>query len=133
MCIILYRGQRPRSPPAIREITISGNKKLDDDAIQEVIDIPAFAVLNQAEIKQNVLRIRGKYLEKGFYLVEIEPKVHEVAEDIVELEFVITENKKVRVQRIDIAGNDFINSKKVKPEPTLNTPPPEPEQAPEDI
>ena len=100
--------------PAIREITISGNKKLDDDAIQEVIDIPAFAVLNQAEIKQNVLRIRGKYLEKGFYLVEIEPKVHAVADDIVELEFAITENKKVRVQRIDIVGNTEIPDSKIR-------------------
>ncbi len=100
--------------PAIREITISGNKKLDEDALREVIDIPAFAVLNQAEIKQNVMRIRGKYLEKGFYLVEIEPKVHEVADDIVELEFAVTENKKVRVQRIDIAGNTQVKDSKIR-------------------
>jgi len=100
--------------PAIREVTISGNKKLDDDAIREVIDIPAFAVLNQAEIKQNIQRIRGKYLEKGFYLVEIDPKIHEVADDIVELEFAITENKKVRVQRIDIAGNVDVPNGKIR-------------------
>ena len=100
--------------PAIREITISGNKKLDEDALREVIDIPAFAVLNQAEIKQNVMRIRGKYLEKGFYLVEIEPKVHEVADDIVELEFAVTENKKVRVQRINIAGNTQVKDSKIR-------------------
>ena len=60
--------------PAIRDITISGNKKLDEDALREVIDIGAFAVLNQADINDNIARMRDKYLEKGFYLVEISTK-----------------------------------------------------------
>jgi len=100
--------------PAVRDITISGNKKLDEDALREVIDIGAFAVLNQAEINDNIARMRDKYLEKGFYLVEIEPQIHEVGENIVELEFVVTENKKVRVQRIDIVGNTAVPDKKIR-------------------
>ena len=100
--------------PAIREVTISGNKKIDEDSIREVIDIPTFAVLNQSEIKDNIARIREKYLEKGFYLAEIEPKVHVVADDIVELEFAIKEHKKVRVQRIDIVGNEKIPDHKIR-------------------
>ena len=100
--------------PAIRDVTISGNKKLDEDALREVIDIGAFAVLNQAEINDNIARMRDKYLEKGFYLVEIEPLLHEVGEDVVELEFSVTENKKVRVQRIDIVGNTAVPDKKIR-------------------
>jgi outer membrane protein insertion porin family len=100
--------------PAVREVTISGNKKLDEDALREVIDIPAFAVLNRSAIKQNIQRMRDKYLEKGFYLVEIDPKIHEVADDVVELEFVVKENKKVRVQRIDIAGNVAVPDGKIR-------------------
>jgi len=100
--------------PAIRDVTISGNKKLDEDALREVIDIGAFSVLSQAEINENILRMRNKYLEKGFYLVEIEPQLHEVGEDVVELEFSVTENKKVRVQRIDIVGNSVVPDKKIR-------------------
>ena len=100
--------------PAIREVTISGNKKIDEDSIREVIDIPTFAVLNQSEIKDNIARIREKYLEKGFYLAEIEPKIHAVADDIVELEFAIEEHKKVRVQRIDIVGNEKVPDHKIR-------------------
>ncbi len=100
--------------PAIRDITISGNKKLDEDALREVIDIGAFAVLNRADINDNITRMRDKYLEKGFYLVEIEPQIHDVGDDIVELEFVVTENKKVRVQRIDIVGNTAVPDKKIR-------------------
>lgn len=100
--------------PAIREVLISGNKKLDEDSLREVIDIPAFAVLNQTDINANISRMREKYLEKGFYLVDIQAEVHQVEADVVELEFVIKENKKVRVQRIDIVGNDQVPDKKIR-------------------
>ena len=32
--------------PAIREVKISGNKKIDEDSLKEAIDITAFSVLN---------------------------------------------------------------------------------------
>lgn len=100
--------------PAIREVKLKGNKKLDDDALNEVIDILPFSVLNQAEVKRNVRRIRDKYLEKGFYLVEVEPVVRDLGGDLVELTFEITENKKVVVQRVDITGNDNLPDRKIK-------------------
>ncbi len=100
--------------PAVREVRLKGNKKLDDDAINEVIDIKPFSVLNQAEVKRNIRRIRDKYLEKGYYLVEIEPVIRDLGGDLVELSFDITENKKVVVQRIDINGNDNLADGKIK-------------------
>ncbi len=100
--------------PAIREVKLSGNKKLDDDALREVMDIQAFSVLNEADLKANIARIRDKYVEKGFYLVEIEPVVLELPEDMVELTLRITENRKVLVQRIDITGNDNIPDRKIR-------------------
>ena len=100
--------------PAIRDVIISGNKKIDEDGLREVIDIPPFVVLNQADITENIARMRDKYLEKGFYLVEIDPIIHEVGEDTVELEFKVKENKKVRVQRIDIVGNENVPDRKLK-------------------
>jgi outer membrane protein insertion porin family len=100
--------------PAIRDTLISGNKKIDEEGLREVIDIPAFAVLNPSDIKENIARMRDKYLEKGFYLVEIEPIIHVVDDGVVELEFAIKENKKVRVQRIDIVGNAEVPDRTLK-------------------
>ena len=76
--------------------------------------IDAFAVLNQADINDSISAMRDLYLEKGFYLVDIEPIIHEVDEDVVEVEFKIKENKKVRVQRINIVGNDKVPDRKLK-------------------
>ncbi|MCB9779391.1 MAG: outer membrane protein assembly factor BamA [Alphaproteobacteria bacterium] len=103
-----------REKPAVREVRLKGNKKLDEDAINEVIDITPFSVLNQAEVARNVRRIREKYLEKGYYLVEVEPVVRDLGNDLVELTFDITENKKVIVQRIDIVGNENLADRKIK-------------------
>lgn len=100
--------------PAVREVKLKGNKKLDEDALREVIDIQAFSVLNQAAVQDNVRRIREKYLEKGYYLVQVEPILRDLGNDLVELTFEVTENRKVVVQRVDIAGNDAVPDRKIK-------------------
>ncbi len=100
--------------PAIRQVKVDGNKKIDEDDIREVIDIPAFAVLNDADVKVNVQRIRDLYIEKGYFLAEVDPVVSEVADHQVELTFDITENRKVLVSRIDISGNDSLADRKIR-------------------
>ncbi|MFH1467148.1 MAG: outer membrane protein assembly factor BamA [Pseudomonadota bacterium] len=100
--------------PAVRAVNLKGNKKIDEDDLREAIDIPAFAVLNEADVQDNVRRIRDLYLEKGYFLAEITPQIKEVADHQVELTFDITENRKVLVSRIDISGNDHIEDRKIR-------------------
>ena len=100
--------------PAIRSVRLAGNKKLDEDALMEVIDIKPFSVLSEVSVQRNIQRMRDKYIEKGYYLAEIEPELREVGDDLVELTFAVTENRKVIVQRIDITGNDNVADRKIK-------------------
>jgi outer membrane protein insertion porin family len=100
--------------PAVRDVQLAGNKKIDEDTLLEVVNITSFTVLNRAEIKQNIQRLRDKYVEKGFYLVEIEPEIHEVGGDMVDLTFRITENRKVLVRKVEITGNDAVSDRKIK-------------------
>lgn len=100
--------------PAIREVKIEGNKKLDEEDIREVIEVRSFAVLNQATVADNIAAIRDLYIEKGYYLAEVDVETTEVGDDQVDLTFQITENRKVVVQRIDFSGNDHIPDRKIK-------------------
>jgi outer membrane protein insertion porin family len=100
--------------PAIREVRLEGNKKVDEDDIREVLDLHAFNVLNEARILENVQKIRDVYVEKGFYLAEIEPVYEPVGADQVDVVFKIVENRKVVVQRIDFAGNEHVPASKIK-------------------
>lgn len=100
--------------PAVREVHIAGSKKVDEDDLREVIDIMAYSVLNDSDIALNQQRIRDLYVEKGYFLAEVEPQLTEVGEDLVELTFDIVENRKVIVQSIDITGNDGVADRKIK-------------------
>ncbi|MBX2800952.1 MAG: outer membrane protein assembly factor BamA [Myxococcales bacterium] len=100
--------------PAVREVRIEGNKKIDEDDIREVLDVRAFTVLNQARVNDNVARVRDLYLEKGFYLAEVTPEYVAVGSDQVDVVFKIVENRKVVVQRIDFSGNDKIPDSKIR-------------------
>ena len=99
--------------PAVREVVISGNKKIEEDDIREVIDISPFAVYNEADVAENERRIRDLYIEKGYFLAEVEAVSREVADDQVELTFAITENRKVIVQSVDITGNTELPDRKI--------------------
>ncbi len=103
-----------KEKPAIRELRIVGNKKIDEDDIREVMDLRSFSVLNDARVADNVQAIRDLYVEKGYYLAEVEVERVDVADDQVDLRFDITENRKVLVQRIEFHGNEHVPAGKIK-------------------
>ena len=100
--------------PAVRAINVGGNKKIDEDDIREAIDIRTFTVLNEADLQANVSRIRDLYVEKGYYLAEVNAEVVPVGDDQVELTFRMVEGRKVVVQRVDLLGNDHLAARKIK-------------------
>lgn len=100
--------------PAIRDVRIEGNKKLEEDDIREVMDLRAFAVLNDATVASNLRAIRDLYVEKGYYLASVDVERVPVADSQVDLVFDITENRKVLVQRIEFHGNDNVPASKLK-------------------
>jgi outer membrane protein insertion porin family len=100
--------------PAVREVKLLGNKKIDEDDLKEVLDIEPFAVLSEAAVRANTDRIRDKYIEKGFYLAEIDPVITDVGDDQVDITFDITEGRKVVVQRVEIVGNDQLPDHKIE-------------------
>jgi len=102
-----------KEKPAVREVLFEGYKKLDEEALLEVMDITPFSVLNEAEIKANISRMKDKYTEKGFYLAEIVPEVRDVGDGMVDLTFKITENKKVLVTQVEITGNDSVPDREI--------------------
>ena len=100
--------------PSVREIRITGAKKIKEDDLREVIDIEPSTVPSEARLQQNLRSLRDKYLEKGYYLVKVDPVMKPVGDDQVELTFAITENRKVVVQKIDITGNVGVPDRKIR-------------------
>lgn len=103
-----------REKPAVREVKLQGTKKIKDDDLKDAIDIESFTVPSDARVAQNVKAIKDKYLEKGFFLAEVEPVFTAAGDDLVDLTFQITEHRKVVVQTIDITGNENVPDAKLK-------------------
>ena len=103
-----------KEKPVIRSVSIKGNKKLDDEVLEEKLTIDDSDIINYTKIQKNIQRLREAYIEKGYYLVEIEPVVKEISDDAVELTFQIVENRKVLVSNIDFTGNENIKSSKLR-------------------
>ena len=105
---------RVREKPSIREVTFSGNKKITADDIREVMNIKAFSILDQSKVRATSRRIEELYLEKGFFLAEVETELTEIAGNEVKVEFSIRENRKVLVKRITLVGNQHLKASYLK-------------------
>ena len=100
--------------PQVTDVRIEGNKKIDEDDLRELIDTRSFGVLNEAKVQETVRKIRDKYVEKGFYLANVEADIQETGPNRVEVVFRITENRKVIIERIEFTGNENVPDRKIK-------------------
>ena len=99
--------------PAIRSWKIRGNKEFADDVLTELVEEKELRVVNESEVGSLIQAMRDKYLEKGYYLVEITPIYEPVAPGQVHLIFDIQEKQKVAVKRLEFTGNESVPSSKI--------------------
>ena len=100
--------------PAVVDVRIEGNKKIDTEDLTELLDVRSYGVLNEAKVQSTAQALRDKYVEKGFYLAEITPRIDKVGTDRVQVVFEVVENRKVLVQQIAFLGNDNVPDRKIK-------------------
>lgn len=100
--------------PAIREVKLKGNKKVTVEDIKEVMTVKAFSILDEAKVRSTVTAVEDLYLEKGFFLAEIDVVYDAGATNEVTVTFDITEGKKVLVKRIDLVGNEALKDQYIK-------------------
>ncbi|MBI5183096.1 MAG: outer membrane protein assembly factor BamA, partial [Nitrospinae bacterium] len=97
--------------PSIGEISITGNKKIDKDAIEEKVSVKKGSTYNKQMIQESIEKIKLLYKEKGYFFAEIEDVVKEAKENQIDLEFKIKEDKKVRIRDIRFRGNKAFSKK----------------------
>lgn len=100
--------------PTVRDVVLNGNKKVTADDIKEVMSLKAYSILDDAKVAANARRIEELYLEKGFFLAEVETRVSPGANNEVNVHFDIREGKKVLVKDIQIVGNTALTDSFLK-------------------
>jgi len=105
-----------KEKPAIRKVTYKGNDEVSDDDIKEVVNVKPLKILNIELLKTNTEKIRELYIDKGYFLAEVNYEVVPVGKEgqSVDVVFEVEENFKVQVRRISIVGNDHLSDTAIK-------------------
>ena len=106
---------RVEERPAVREVKLSGNEELSQDDLKEAIDVKPATILDLDVVRRTSKKIQEKYVDKGFFLAEVEYKLQEVPDQpLVDVIFTIEENAKVMVKEISILGADKVPAARLK-------------------
>ncbi len=100
--------------PAIRDVVVQGNKKVTTEDIKEVMNLRPFSILSESKVRSNSRKIEDLYLEKGFFLAEVETTISQEQGNEVTVTFDITENKKVLVKEINLVGCENVKPGYIK-------------------
>jgi outer membrane protein insertion porin family len=103
-----------REKPAINKIYVAGNDEVSLSKINEVLDIKKDQILDLAKLKKNVDKIKDLYVEKGFYMAEVNYEIKRGAGSTVDVWFHVRENAKVEVRRVNFVGNHAISDAELR-------------------
>jgi len=99
-----------KEKPSVRKVIVGGNDEVDLDKINEVLDLKKNTILDVSEVKRNLEKIHDLYIEKGFYLAQVNYKIRPVSATQVDVVYTIEENAKVMIRQILFVGNEHIPS-----------------------
>ncbi|MGB2989656.1 MAG: outer membrane protein assembly factor BamA, partial [Candidatus Zixiibacteriota bacterium] len=101
--------------PRVREIEISGNRKIKKQDVDEKINITAGKVISQVDVKSAVDGIKSLYNEKGYLSAEIRSELilTDTPGEVI-LAFEIDEGRKVKIKKIYVEGNQAFKASKIR-------------------
>ena len=103
-----------KEKPTIRKIYISGHDEIGLTKINEVLDLKKEQVLDLAKVKKNVEKIRELYLQRGYYMAEVEYELHRDTPGQVDVYFRVHENSKVEIRRVNFTGNKAVSDDELR-------------------
>jgi outer membrane protein insertion porin family len=100
--------------PAIRDVRLEGNDELSKDDLKDTIEVKAFQILDQEAVRKSAKKMQEKYVEKGFFLAEVTPKIVPLPNNEVNVIFQVNEHAKITVKEVRFVGNRAINDAALK-------------------
>jgi outer membrane protein insertion porin family len=98
--------------PVIRRINFKGNKKVTDKKLQELIILEAgnyYAPYMEPEMRNKIL---SEYQTRGYHYAQV-GFIEDYEDDYVDLSISLEEGEKIVVRKINIHGNQKIDTKKL--------------------
>jgi len=110
-----------KEKPTLRSVRISGNMWVfDNKEIMEVVTAKRGSILNINVIQNDISRIADLYKEKNYHNVKVDYKIFERKDNQADLEFIIDEGAKFKIEKIVFVGNKAFSDKKLKRQMTTS-------------
>jgi len=103
-----------KEEPQLADYTFSGVKKGHAKDLQKEIPLFKGSRIRPADLERSKQVIEDFYAEKGYMLADVQVNREEVAQNTVNLEFVVERGPRVEVEDIVVEGNAAISDGKVR-------------------
>ena len=95
--------------PAVREVKIEGNEELSKDDFKDTIEVKPFQILDQEAVRKSAKKMQEKYVEKGYFLAEVTPKIVPLPNNEVNVILQVNEHAKITVKEVRFVGNHALS------------------------
>jgi outer membrane protein insertion porin family len=91
--------------PTINRISFEGNKRLKDEALQQLVESQSRRVLNPTVAERDAARITQAYSEQGRLAARVNTRIIRRSDNRADLIFEVFEGGTVEIERIGFVGN----------------------------
>jgi outer membrane protein insertion porin family len=104
-----------KEKPTLRSTRFSGiSWAFDKEEIEEVITAKRGSILNINVIQNDIDRIIELYKDDNYYNVKVTYKISELKDNQADLEYIIDQGEKFKIEKIKFEGNKAFSDKKLK-------------------
>lgn len=100
--------------PAVEKVRVEGNKEISEEDVRKKILVRPATILDVERVEQSADAIREHYVEQGFFLADVNWRTEAKPDNLVDVVFVIREQAKVKVQRVEFLGNEQLAADEIK-------------------
>ena len=100
--------------PTISFVNFEGNRRVNDDAIREVVETTAGRVLSPSQVEADAVAIADLYRQRGRFAAEVTPRIIPRGGNRVDLAFEISEGSVVEIERLSFVGNRAFSDNRLR-------------------
>jgi outer membrane protein insertion porin family len=98
----------------IKQIDFKGNKAFKASALLDEVTCKAKEAINEGKLEESIHKIITKYKDKGYAEIKVETFTTDLDDGKQILTFFITENNKIKIENVEVTGNQFLKAKKIQ-------------------
>lgn len=103
--------------PAIKSITIEGNKAIKTEQLEEVLasnDIKEGDILQRFKLQAIAKELERSYISQARYGASVDANFNELQNNMVDVEILVDEGKSAKIRHINFVGNEIFSDKQLR-------------------